>query len=142
MRKKTESLNYLKLAARVDGVKSRLETMSINQKVVQQLAGATKALEQSTSQMNLLEMAKVMDRFSSSMENFGVVEDSIADALDKSTATMVQQNDVDDLIRQVADEYSLELNALLPDLVQTQAPAVRSPAQQQTQANQTKALYS
>jgi charged multivesicular body protein 1 len=140
MRKKTESLNYLKLAARVDGVKSRLETMSANQKLAQQLAGVSKALEQSTQTMNILEVAKVMDRFSGTLEDVTVMEDSIADAIDKSTASMVQQSDVDDLIRQVADEYSLEIHSLLPDLVATPTSPARVPAQQQR--NQSKALYS
>lgn len=140
MRKKTEALNFLKLAARVDGVRSRLETMSANQKLAQQLAGVTKALEHSTQSMNIIEVAKVMDRFSTSLEGVTVMEESIADAIDKSTATLVQQNEVDDLIRQVADEYSLELHSLLPDMVATPTSPSRVPAQQQK--NQTKALYS
>jgi division protein CdvB (Snf7/Vps24/ESCRT-III family) len=36
----------------------------------------------------------------------------------KTTATLIPQDQVDDLIRQVADEYSLELHSLLPEIVQ------------------------
>eukprot|EP01127_Copromyxa_protea_P015441 TRINITY_DN4440_c0_g1_i1.p1 TRINITY_DN4440_c0_g1~~TRINITY_DN4440_c0_g1_i1.p1 ORF type:complete len:209 (-),score=54.83 TRINITY_DN4440_c0_g1_i1:53-649(-) len=141
IRKKNEALNFLRLAARVDGAKSRLETMQANQKLVQQLAVVSKAMEQSTKSMNVLEVAKVMDRYSSVLEDVSVMEDSIADSIDKSTATLVKQNDVDDLIRQVADEFSLEVHSLLPDLGEP-APAARVPAQQQKTTQTTRALYS
>jgi division protein CdvB (Snf7/Vps24/ESCRT-III family) len=36
----------------------------------------------------------------------------------KATATLIPQDQVDDLIRQVADEHSLELHSLLPEIAQ------------------------
>jgi division protein CdvB (Snf7/Vps24/ESCRT-III family) len=36
---------------------------------------------------------------------------------------MAKQDDVDDLIRQVADEYSLELKTLLPEIAAGPCPA-------------------
>lgn len=53
IRKKNESLNYLRLASRLDAVVSRLDTQAKMQSVNKSMAGIVKALDKSLASNNL-----------------------------------------------------------------------------------------
>lgn len=58
IRKKNESLNYLRLASRLDAVVSRLDTQAKMQSVNKSMAGIVKALDKSLASNNL-EQARI-----------------------------------------------------------------------------------
>jgi division protein CdvB (Snf7/Vps24/ESCRT-III family) len=64
--------------------------------------------------MNLVQVAQVMDKFTEKVEDFQILEETVNNTMEKTTANLVVKDDVDDLIRQVADEYNLQLEELLP----------------------------
>lgn len=66
--------------------------------------------------MNLVQVATVMDKFTERVEDFQIMEETVNKTMDQTTANLVVKDDVDDLIRQVADEYNLQLEELLPNL--------------------------
>jgi len=118
-----ESLNFLKLSARVDGLRCQVECMAATKQVTMQIGAINKELEKSmlaTGEMDLVKVAKVMDNFTQKMEDFDVMEETMSSVLEKNQQTMVKQDEVDALIMQVADEYTLDVQSLLPGLVSEQ----------------------
>ena len=53
IRKKTEELNLLRLASRIDGVASRVQTAVTMRKVTANMAGVVKGMEKAMQSMNL-----------------------------------------------------------------------------------------
>jgi len=53
IRKKNEALNFLRLASRVDGVASRVQTAVTMRKVTASMAGVVKGMERAMQTMNL-----------------------------------------------------------------------------------------
>jgi charged multivesicular body protein 1 len=69
IRKKTEQLNYLKLASRLDAVVSKLGTQATMQSVNKNMVGIVKNLERALASNNLVQIAGTMQQFEKQFEN-------------------------------------------------------------------------
>jgi charged multivesicular body protein 1 len=118
IRKKNESLSFLRLASRLEGVRSRLETLQANKNVAISIAKINREMEKTMQTMDVQKVAKLAEAFEKNFENLDVVTDVVDNKIDVTTATLIPPDQVDELIRQVADEYSLELHTLLPEIAQ------------------------
>lgn len=116
LRFKKEAMAYLSLQSKLDGIISRVQCAASDQQFALQLAGLTRALEQNNKGMDVISVSKIMDRFSMCMENLDVAESTVSETMEKVISSTIPQSEVDDLIRQVAEEEALEVATLLPDL--------------------------
>ncbi|KAI9197388.1 Snf7-domain-containing protein [Polychytrium aggregatum] len=114
IRKKNESLNFLKLSSRIDGVASRVQTAVTMRKVTQSMAGVVKGMEKAMQTMNLEQISAVMDKFESQFEDLDVQTAYMDGAMSQTTAASMPQEQIDELMQQVADENGLELQMELP----------------------------
>lgn len=115
IRQKNQSLNYLRMSARVDAVASKIQSAVTTRKVTNSMAGVVKAMDVAMKSMNLEKISQVMDKFEQQFEDLGVQTDVLENTMGQTTTTLVPQNDVDSLMQQVADEAGLELNMELPE---------------------------
>ena len=183
IRKKTETLNYLRLASRLDAVVSRLDTqakMQVSphcstgrssvswlespgacccagagrvagcssllspgagphadaraapQTINKSMAGIVGALDRSLKANNLEQVASTMDQFEKQFENLDIQSEFVNDAMNNQAAMSTPEDEVNNLMMQVADENSLELNLNMPNA--NTAP-VHAPAAQQPTAD-------
>merc|ERR1712072_1607706 len=79
IRKRTEQLNYLKLASRLDAVVSKLETQSKMNTVNKNMAGIVKSLDRALKANNLEQVSETMDKFEQQFESLD--EQSLETAL-------------------------------------------------------------
>lgn len=114
IRQKNQSLNYLRMSARVDSVASRVQSALTTRRVTQSMAGVVKAMDAAMKSMNLEKISNLMDKFESQFEDLDVQSSYMENAMSQTTTTAVPQSDVDNLMQQVADEAGLELNMELP----------------------------
>ena len=139
IRQKSQSLNYLRMSARVDAVASRVQTALTTRNVTNSMAGVVKAMDAAMKGMNLEKISGLMDKFESQFEDLDVQSSYMENTMSQTTTTAVPQNDVESLMQRVADEagyveidlmrfsntkvrsnvqfsfyYSLELNMELP----------------------------
>eukprot|EP00887_Chlorella_sp_A99_P003876 scaffold11.g3876.t1 len=98
IRKKSEALNYLKLASRLDAV-------VINKN----MAGIVKSLAAALKANNLEKVAQTMDQFEKQFENLDVQSEFVAGAMDSQAVLSTPEEDVNLLMQQVADEHGLEV---------------------------------
>lgn len=115
----------LRLASRLDGVVSRLETQAKMNLVNKDMAGIVKSLEKSLNANNLEKVSETMDMFEKQFENLDVRTEFVEQAMGNTTALSTPPEEVAGLMQQIADEHGLELSTDLP-AVATTAPLVKS----------------
>ncbi len=129
IRKRTEQLNYLKLASRLDAVVSKLETQSKMNVVNKNMAGIVKSLDRALKVNNLEDVSLTMDKFEQQFESLDVQSECVQEAMGNQQAMSTPEDQVNDLMMQVADEHGLETAMIMPNAgVGTQAQQVRHPS--------------
>lgn len=113
IRQKNQSLNYLRMSARVDAVASKIQSAVTTRKVTNSMAGVVKAMDVAMKSMNLEKISNVMDKFEQQFEDLGVQTDVLENTMSQTTTTLIPQNDVDSLMQQVADEAGYVIQKLL-----------------------------
>jgi charged multivesicular body protein 1 len=104
IRQKNQSLNYLRMSARVDAVASRVQSALVTRKVTNSMAGVVKAMDAAMKGMNLEKISGLMDKFESQFEDLDVQSSYMDNTMSQTVTTAVPQNDVDSLLQRVADE--------------------------------------
>merc|ERR1712188_132296 len=120
IRKHTEQLNYLKLASRLDAVVSKLETQSKMNTVNKSMAGIVKALDRALQSNNLEQVSETMDQFEKQFESLDVQSECVQEAMGNQQAMSTPEDEVNDLMMQVADEHGLETALVMPSAGQGQ----------------------
>merc|ERR1711874_801891 len=119
IRQKNQSLNFLRMSARVDAVASRVQSAVTTRKVTKSMEGVVKGMSAAMKSMNLEKISGLMDQFEKEFEDLDVQTSVMEGAMSQSTATNVPQDSVEVLMRQAADEAGLELKMDLPGPAQS-----------------------
>ena len=122
IRKKNENLNMLRLASRLDGVVSRLETQHKMNTVNKNMSTIVKSLEASLKDNNLEKVSENMDTFERQFENLDVQTEFVEQAMGNTTAATTPPEDVARLMQEVADENGLEFASSMPEANQEALP--------------------
>lgn len=115
IRKANERVNLLRLASRVDAVASRVQTAVTMRSVTGNMAQVTKGMDKAVQTMNLDRIAVVMDKFEKQFEDMDASTNYYENATSNVDALSTPQDQVDELMNQVADEAGLELRQGLGD---------------------------
>jgi charged multivesicular body protein 1 len=102
-------LNYLRLGSRVDAVASKVKSAVAMQGVAKNIGSVSKSLESAMASMNLEKVSKIMETFEKQFEELDVRAGVMDSAMSSATTLSTPQDQVDLLIKQVADENGLEL---------------------------------
>jgi len=115
IRKRTEQLNYLKLASRLDAVVSKLDTQSKMNMVNKNMAGIVRSLDRALQANNLEQVSQTMDKFEQQFESLDVQSECVQEAMGNQQAMSTPEDEVNSLMMQVADEHGLETGMLMPN---------------------------
>ncbi|KAK5923002.1 hypothetical protein CgunFtcFv8_000011 [Champsocephalus gunnari] len=116
IRKKNEGLNWLRMASRVDAVASKVQTAVTMKGVTKSMGQVTKALDKALGSMDLQKVSLVMDKFETQVQNLDVHTSVMEDSMSSATTLTTPQDQVDDLIHQIAEESGLEVMDQLSQL--------------------------
>ncbi|KAJ7997770.1 hypothetical protein DPEC_G00215570 [Dallia pectoralis] len=116
IRRKNEGLNWLRMASRVDAVASKVQTAVTMKGVTKNMAQVTKALDKALASMDLQKVSAVMDKFETQVQNLDVHTSVMEDSMSSATTLTTPQDQVDDLIVQIAEESGLEVMDQLSQL--------------------------
>merc|ERR1712002_757959 len=114
IRQKNQSLNFLRMSARVDATASRVQSAVTTKKVSKSMEGVVKGMSAAMKSMNLEQISTLMDNFEKQFEDLDVQTSVMEGAMNQTTATNIPQDAVEGLMKQAADEAGLELNMELP----------------------------
>jgi charged multivesicular body protein 1 len=104
IRQKNQSLNYLRMSARVDAVASRVQTAATTRKVTNSMQGVVRSMDAAMKSLNLEKISALMDKFEKQFEDLDVQASYMENTMSQTTTTSVPQNDVENLMQSVADE--------------------------------------
>lgn len=121
IRKKNEGLNYLRFAARVDGVAARVQTAVAMKGITKQMEGVTKALDKAMSAMDLEKVEQVMQKFERQFEDIDVRTSTLENSMSAATTLSTPQDQVESLMQQIAAENDLDITDQLKELNPTTA---------------------
>ncbi|RXM95816.1 Charged multivesicular body protein 1b [Acipenser ruthenus] len=114
IRQKNQSINFLRMSARVDAVAARVQTAVTMNKVTKSMAGVVKSMDSTLKSMNLEKISALMDKFERQFETLDVQTAHMEDTMSSTTTLTTPQNQVDTLMQELADEAGLDLNMELP----------------------------
>jgi len=109
IRKKSEALNLLRLSSRIDAVASRVETAVTMRQVTGNMTSVVRGMDKAMESMNLERISLVMDRFETQFTDLDVQTSYMEDAMSSTTAVSTPQDQVEQLMRQTAEEANIEL---------------------------------
>lgn len=110
IRKRNESLNYLRLASRIDAAHSRIQTAVQMQSVTKAMKTSVKGMEKILEGMDPMKVAKVMDEFEKQTGTLEVNLGVMDAAFESSSASTVPIGQVDSLLEQVAAENNIDIS--------------------------------
>lgn len=114
IRQKTQSINFLRMSARVDAVAARVQTAVTVNQVTKSMAGVVKSMDATLKTMNLEKISGLMDKFENQFETLDVQTAHMEETMGNVTTLTTPQNEVDTLMHEMADEAGLDLNMELP----------------------------
>merc|ERR1719373_1204919 len=128
IRKKNESLNFLRMSAKIDATASRVQTAVTMKGVSKNMGSVVKSLDKAINSMELQKISEVMDKFESQFEDLDVKTSVMEESMGVATTTTAPVEQVDDLIRQVADEAGLDVAAQLASVPTAEPSSVAATA--------------
>ncbi|KAA0201226.1 hypothetical protein HAZT_HAZT008032 [Hyalella azteca] len=109
IRKKNESLSYLRMASKVDAVQSRLQSAVAMKGITKNMSSVVRNLDTALNSMDLQKISAVMDKFESQFEDLDVRTSVLEGSMGAATTLSTPKESVDALIQQVAEEAGLEV---------------------------------
>ena len=116
IRKKNEALQQLQLSSRLDGITSKLSTISCQRGISKSIAHISNDIGIAMINMNTMAIAECMDKFDRQLQELDVQSDVINNLMDETNLTKTPVDDVDTLISIVAEECGLELEEQFPNI--------------------------
>ncbi|XP_028338603.1 charged multivesicular body protein 1B2 isoform X3 [Physeter macrocephalus] len=104
IRQKNQTINFLRMSARVDAVAARVQTAVTMGKVTKSMAGVVKSMDATLRSMNLEKISALMDKFEQQFETLDVQTQQMEDTMSSTTTLTTPQNQVDMLLQEMADE--------------------------------------
>lgn len=131
LRHKAESLQFLRLAAKIDGVASKLKSSQVQQSVANALGQMSGEMGKALETMDVMQIAQTMDTFERQLGELDTQGTMINATMAGASTTPVDA--VDALVQQVADEHGLEVGAAMPS-APVAAPTATAAAEPEPEA--------
>lgn len=109
IRKSNERVNLLRLASRIDAVASRVQTAVTMRSVTGNMASVIKGMDKALQTMNLEKISLVMEKFEGQFEDLDALTNYYESATNNVNALTTPQEEVDELMSQIADEAGIEM---------------------------------
>jgi len=109
IREKNQALSFLKMSSRIDACSSRIETAVRMGELTKGMSGVVKGMSNGIASMDIQKISTLMDKFEQQFEDLDVKTQYMDGVMNSTTATSTPTDQVDDLIKYVADTNNLEL---------------------------------
>lgn len=109
IREKNQALNYLRLSARIDAVAARVQTALDMHTVSQSMVTVTQGMDRVLASMDVDRISSAMDTFEKQFEDLDVRSGYMENAIGSATSLSTPEDQVDGLVKMIADEHGLAL---------------------------------
>ena len=135
IREKTQALNYLQLASRMDAVAARVQTAISMGQLKANMTGVVNGMDTVMASMNVEAISQTMDQFEQHFEDMDVRAAYMEGTMSSGTSSSTPADQVDDLIQMVADENGLKVAGQLDSAgrVGTELPITEAAREKKSQ---------
>jgi len=105
----------LKLSSRIDGVTMRMESVLKTKQVTKMLSSVSSKLDPMINTNTMEKMSLAMDAFESQFENLDIQSKVLESTIDNGTTSLYDENAVDGLLQQIADENAMDVQEMFED---------------------------
>ena len=116
IRQKNMVKRYRVLSSKVDTIAQRLKTAYQNQKLTEQMQSLTQQLLGAGSVMDIVKMTETMSNFEKLFDDLDVNSNMMDQVFDNVNAGTVNENEVNQLIGQIAQQNGLKLSEEFEDV--------------------------
>ena len=116
IRQKNMVKRYRVLSSKVDTIAQRLKTAYQNQKLTEQMQSLTQQLLGAGSVMDIVKMTETMSNFEKLFDDLDVNSNMMDQVFDNVNAGTVNENEVNQLIGQIAQQNGLKLSEEFDDV--------------------------
>jgi len=110
IREKNMSVQYLKLASRIEAVTQRVQTAQAMGQLTKSMGKVVNGMDKVLDTMDVNKISKMMDKFEGQFEDLDVRSAYMEKAMDTTTAGATPEDEVNNLIQFVADENGLKVS--------------------------------
>jgi len=141
IREKNQALNYLRLSNRIDAVAQRVNTAVKMNTLTKTMGGVVRGMDVALQNMNVEQISQIMDKFEKQFEDLDVSSKVMESSMSSSTSVNIPVGQVDDLMKQMAEEHGLEFQSQMDQLkAGTNPMTVKAPPVKEAAAKNTVAL--
>eukprot|EP00918_Siedleckia_nematoides_P101290 GHVU01221298.1.p1 GENE.GHVU01221298.1~~GHVU01221298.1.p1 ORF type:complete len:218 (+),score=50.23 GHVU01221298.1:648-1301(+) len=114
IRKRTDALNYLSLASKIDAMASKLDSATRTQELSKDVSTALPSLRAALRDLDSATLSTHMHDFEAIFEELDVQSEIVSESIVASTVTSTPAEQVDKLVAEVAETHALDVSELLP----------------------------
>eukprot|EP00056_Hartaetosiga_gracilis_P013800 m.232087 g.232087 ORF g.232087 m.232087 type:complete len:210 (-) comp13901_c1_seq1:2332-2961(-) len=115
IRKKTESVNFLRMAGRMDATISRIQTAQQMNQVSHTMGHVVKGMDKVMASMDLEKISGVMDKFEEQFAEMDVRAGVMEGSMQTAMMTSAPEGEIDALLQEVGEEHGLDVAAKLTE---------------------------
>lgn len=113
VRKENEQKQLLRLSSQISSVASRVQTAVTMRQVTGNMANVVRGMNGAMKTMNINLMTSIMEQFSVQNEDMDAVAQHYETTASTTTASTIPQDEVNDMMKQLADQAGIELSDTL-----------------------------
>jgi charged multivesicular body protein 1 len=110
IRKKNESLNYLKLSSKMDAVASRIQSAQRTESMTKNFSKVIPQMNRALKNMKIENISQTMTDFERCFEDLDVATGFVNESLNQTTSNAAPREQVDNLLGQIASEHSIQVS--------------------------------
>lgn len=110
IRMKNESVNYLKLASKMDAVATRIQSAYRTEQITGNLSKAIHQMDRTLKTMKPDKITETMSNFEKTFEDIDVATGYINDSLSQATSVSAPREQVDHLLGEIASVNNIEIS--------------------------------
>lgn len=113
--KKSLATKMLQMSSKIDAVSMKLKAQLRQKETVKMISKLNKDLDVHIKSMNIEGMSRTMDIFEKQFEDIDIATKVMEKGMDKGTSTLMNENQVVNLLNEIADEHNMDIKDKLED---------------------------
>ncbi|OMJ96343.1 hypothetical protein SteCoe_81 [Stentor coeruleus] len=110
IRKKNDSLNYIRLSSKMDAVASRIQSAARTENMTNNFSKVIPQMNRVLKNMKLENISQTMTDFEKCFEDLDVASGYINESLNQSTSVSAPKEQVDGLLGEIASENNIKMS--------------------------------
>ena len=107
---------FILMKANIQAISLKVQTLKSQNAMAMAMKGVTRALQSMNRQMNLPQIARIMQEFEKQSDMMDMKEDMMNEVIDDAMGDEEDEEETDAVVKQVLDELGVQLNQQLSDL--------------------------